>query len=768
MQFFAAVFLLILTLSVTIKARKCPEECSCDDTKLTVACVGKNLTEIPLGVDEITVKLDLKNNNFQMLPRGAFLHTPYLTHLSLHRCSIIKVKEGAFRGLGRVVYLNLAYNKIDILYQESLDGLSSLKELHLDHNHIEEIQPGAFIQLGFLSMLALTHNHLVYIPNMAFQGLQNIKWLRLSYNSLNNLAPEAFAGLFTLSRLSLDHNELQFFPTLTMMRLPEVKRLELSFNPMTYLGEESVLMGKLTHLYLDHMSLQDLSDQAFSQARLLSHVDLGHNQLRYLEPLSGPTKLDVLNLTGNPIYCNCYMRPLKDWATIGGVRLLGACAGPPHFSDEPLQAVTSLDLRCRNNDEEDEEEEEEQKNNENTTATSKPKQTVKCPLNCECDTEAHHATCESRGYNKVPRGFSPRTQLLDLRGNHFHFIPSSSFPGTGQVVSLHMEFCKIHEIEGGAFQGMRNLLYLYLSDNDLMSLDPKTFAGVPQLTYLHLEGNRLTQFPGAALSLVPNLFVLHLERNAISKLEPAGLLSSAAPKLMELYLSNNTISVIAKGALSFALIKTFHLDSNQLTEVPADALTDVPHLEELNLSQNSVRWVGARTFQDISQSLQRLYMDQMGIEKMSTEALLGLGPGLKVLTVRGNQLKELPDLSALTGLEMIDMRDNPLLCDCALLPLRRWMESVRLEVSATCGHPHGLRGQQVGDTNVFATCPDNTTALAEAAAVGPRPVKMKSTRAKTRPEKLKLDKLPRGQHRRKAAKQKKAKYKKMKKENRGN
>ncbi|MEQ2262840.1 hypothetical protein XENORESO_021882, partial [Xenotaenia resolanae] len=637
----------------------------------------------------ITVKLDLKNNNFQMLPRGAFLHTPYLTHLSLHRCSIIKVKEGAFRGLGRVVYLNLAYNKIDILYQESLDGLSSLKELHLDHNHIEEIQPGAFIQLGFLSMLALTHNHLVYIPNMAFQvlensrvitkadtdGLQNIKWLRLSYNSLNNLAPEAFAGLFTLSRLSLDHNELQFFPTLTMMRLPEVKRLELSFNPMTYLGEESVLMGKLTHLYLDHMSLQDVSDQAFSQARLLSHVDLGHNQLRYLEPLSGPTKLD---------------------------------------------------------------------------------------------TEAHHATCESRGYNKVPRGFSPRTQLLDLRGNHFHFIPSSSFPGTGQVVSLHMEFCKIHEIEGGAFQGMRNLLYLYLSDNDLMSLEPKTFAGVPQLTYLHLEGNRLTQFPGAALSLVPNLFVLHLERNAISKLEPAGLLSSAAPKLMELYLSNNTISVIAKGALSFALIKTFHLDSNQLTEVPADALTDVPHLEELNLSQNSVRWVGPRTFQDISQSLQRLYMDQMGIEKMSTEALLGLGPGLKVLTVRGNQLKELPDLSALTGLEMIDMRDNPLLCDCALLPLRRWMESVRLEVSATCGHPLGLRGQQVGDTNVFATCPDNTTALAEAAAVGPRPVKMKSTRAKTRPEKLKLDKLPRGQHRRKAAKQKKAKYKKMKKANRGN
>lgn len=55
------------------------------------------------------------------------------------------------------------------MLQESFDGLSSLKELHLDHNRVEEIQPGAFTQLGFLNMLALTHNQLVYIPNMAFQ-----------------------------------------------------------------------------------------------------------------------------------------------------------------------------------------------------------------------------------------------------------------------------------------------------------------------------------------------------------------------------------------------------------------------------------------------------------------------------------------------------------------------------------------------------------------------------------------------------------------------
>ncbi|XP_056144584.1 chondroadherin-like protein [Lampris incognitus] len=700
---------MFLAQVLLVTAGKCPKVCVCDISKLTVACIGKNLTEVPSTIDEITVKLDMRNNDLQVLPKGAFLHTPYLTHLNLQRCNIMKVKEGAFRTLGRVVSLNLAYNNIEILYQESFDGLSSLKELLLDHNRVEEIQPGAFSQLGSLNMLALSHNQLVYIPNMAFQGLHNIKWLRLSHNSLNNLATEAFAGLFTLNRLSLENNELQFFPTQTMTRLPEVTRLDMSFNPMTYLGEESVCMPKLKLLYLDHMSLQDLSNMALSQAPLLSNVDLSHNQLRYLEPLQGPKELVSLNLTGNPIYCNCYMRPLREWAKQGRVRLRGSCAGPPHLSDELLEALAPLELRCRSREEtlkEEFEEQEEIRESGRPTAkpTTNPKKQAKCPDNCDCNVDAQHATCEGRGHTKVPRGFHTKLQLLDLRSNHFHYLPSKSFPGTQQVVSLHLEFCKIHEIDGGAFQGMKSLYYLYLSDNDLTSLEPRAFEGAPQLTYLHLEGNRLTQFPGSAMTPLPSLLVLHLEQNAISKLEPTGLLLSVAPTLRGLYLSNNTITSIASGALDSAYLDTLHLDSNQLGEVPTNAFSKPSRLEELNLSRNSIHWVGPQAFQLVSKSLRRLYMDEMGLKKMSRESLAGLGPELKVLTLGGNQLEKLPDLSSLSGLEMISLQDNPLSCDCSLLPLRRWLENVTLEVTATCGHPPKLRGQSVMDVHIFKSC----------------------------------------------------------------
>lgn len=88
------------------------------------------------------------------------------------------------------------------------------------------------------------------------------------------------------------------------------------------------------------------------------------------------------------------------------------------------------------------------------------------------------------------------------------------------------------------------------------------------------------------------------------------------PKLRELYLTNNTLTAVTKGALDFAFLGILHLDSNQLTEVPTQALSDVPNLEELNLSHNLIRLVEPRAFQPVSQQLKRLYMEHAGMEKV--------------------------------------------------------------------------------------------------------------------------------------------------------
>lgn len=100
------------------------------------------------------------------------------------------------------------------------------------------------------------------------------------------------------------------------------------------------------------------------------------------------------------------------------------------------------------------------------------------------------------------------------------------------------------------------------------------------------------------------------------------MLSSMSPNLRELYLTNNTITSVAKGALDSASLGILHLDSNQLTEVPTYSLSGLPNLEELSMSHNSVDQVGPKAFQPISQSLRRLYLDRMGMEKVEYFPLL--------------------------------------------------------------------------------------------------------------------------------------------------
>uniref|UniRef100_A0A3Q2QSY2 Chondroadherin-like b n=1 Tax=Fundulus heteroclitus TaxID=8078 RepID=A0A3Q2QSY2_FUNHE len=313
----------------------------------------------------------------------------------------------------------------------------------------------------------------------------------------------------------------------------------------------------------------------------------------------------------------------------------------------------------------------------------------------------NHSSCENRGHTKVPRGFSPETRLLDLRGNNFHYIPSNSFPGVAQVVSLHLQRCKIVDVEGGAFSGMKGLIYLYLSENDLTSLSHEAFKGLPKLTYLHLEKNRFADFPKGAFKLLPSLLALHLEDNAITKLEP-GILTGAKG-LRGLYLTGNAIRSFSPGALDQASgLDTLHLGGNNLTKVPTEALSKARNIKDLRLSGNLIHWVGPNAFKPLEGSLKELYLDKMGLEKNS---LAGVGPGLRSLFLEGNKLEEVPDFHQLTSLEVINLAENPLMCDCPLLPLRLWIEKVNLKVRATCANPPEVKGQKVKDVHVFKACP---------------------------------------------------------------
>ncbi|XP_064141178.1 chondroadherin-like protein [Loxodonta africana] len=689
-------------------AQRCPRICVCDNSRQRVACRHQNVTEVPDTIPELTQRLDLQGNMLKVIPPAAFQALPHLTHLDLRRCQVELVAEGAFRGLGRLLLLNLASNRLSTLPQEALDGLGSLQRLELEGNLLEELRPGTFGALGALATLNLAHNALVYLPAMVFQGLLQVHWLQLSHNALSVLAPEALAGLPALRRLSLHHNELQALPGPALSQAQGLARLELGHNPLTYVGEEDgLVLPSLRELLLDHGALQALGPRAFAHCPRLRTLDLRGNQLETLPPLQGPGQLRRLRLQGNPLWCGCQARPLLEWLARAPVRADGACRGPRRLRGEALDALRPSVLRCLGNGLEEEEEE---------LAAARPRAPTRapqehegvaqpCPRACTCASTSRHSSCEDRGLRAVPSGFPNNTQLLDLRRNHFPSVPRAAFPGLGHLVSLYLQHCHIAELEAGALAGLGHLVYLYLSDNQLSGLSAAALEGARHLGYLYLERNRFLQVPGAALHALPSLFSLHLQDNAVERLATGDLAGVRA--LRWLYLSGNRITQVSPGALGPAQeLEKLHLDRNQLREVPTRALEGLPALVELQLSGNPLRALHDGAFQPVARSLQLLFLNGSSLEQVSPGAFAGLGPGLQSLHLQENQLQALPALPALTGLGLIDLSGNPFRCDCQLLPLHRWLARLNLRVGATCAAPPTARGQRVKvAVAAFEACP---------------------------------------------------------------
>ncbi|XP_068098788.1 chondroadherin-like protein [Hyperolius riggenbachi] len=684
--------LLVLSFAVPVACDPCPQVCICDNVKTFVTCSNRNLSEIPESIPQYTQKLHLQGNHLKVIPARAFMSTPYLTHLNLYNCSIEAIEEGAFRTLGRLLYLNLGSNHISYIYQESFDGLPSLENLILERNRLEEIKPGAFAQLGFLKFLNLANNSLVYLPDMLFQGLMQLKLLSLSNNMINVVSNEAFAGLPNLKKLSLDHNELQYLPTEAFSRLSGLIRLEMGWNPMTFISEEAIRMVSLKQLLMNNMALQEVSFKAFEKCKQLSFIDMSNNQIRSLLPLTGVEQLRHLNLTGNIIPCDCYLQPFKQWADSLRIKVNLFCFGPTHFHGDHLDSLRAIDLKCGTFPEEV---------FNILPATEKPTEENLCPRKCDCKPDFKHVICENKSLRQIPKGFPVDTSLIDLRKNEFTFIPKGSFLDMKNVVSLHLQDCHITGLESGAFLGMKNIVYLYLSNNDISDLKSDVFEGAPNIGYLFLDHNKFSKIPKEMFRSLPNLLSLHMENNFIMSLSDNNM--GDAGKLHWLYLTGNNINHIAPTAFrNSKSLEKLYLDENKLKQVPTQALKGMQMLTELRLSKNPIKNIGNGAFLPLSRTLQHLYLNDMGLQKVSDGAFMGLGPDIKSLFMENNKLEVIPSMNFI-GLEVINLSNNPFRCDCNLLHLHRWITSLNIKVGATCATPRNLKGVKVRNAS-FPVC----------------------------------------------------------------
>ena len=301
-------------------------------------------------------RLDLSNNSLTSLLEGQFIMQRDLLKLRVHDNQLETLSSETFDGLGKLTELdlsgnqltslddcvfqwmtqlkrlNLARNGIKEIRRDAFEGLGVLTALDLSDNNITHVPSDAFRHLGALQMLTLRNNQLRKVPLHAFFVLRSLRNLSLAENLLHRIHPEAFSDLADLRRLDISGNLLEKFPA-TSLALPGLEELDAGGNRFSSLQTrhmaglrrlrvlrmcgDTVLPTVEGHAFSDNVLLEELHvcenpqltwfpSSAVSELPHLRVLDLGGNSLGSLENMTSLLqRVEVFNVSGNPLVCNC-------------------------------------------------------------------------------------------------------------------------------------------------------------------------------------------------------------------------------------------------------------------------------------------------------------------------------------------------------------------------------------------------------------------------------------------------------------------------------
>ena len=263
---------------------------------------------------------------------------------------------------------------------------------------------------------------------------------------------------------------------------------------------------------------------------------------------------------------------------------------------------------------------------------------------------------------------------LNLTQNNLWTAPRSTFCGLHSLRVLNLSVNFLQDVnELGFNQCKIPLEKLDLSYNSLAAIPAHAFSQLSSLELLRLDNNRLNILEDQAFSDLRQLKVLSLANNELVALPPelfeADPTSSAAmpaSRLEELYLQNNSLSVLAPGLFNplehllvlnlsrneltndwvtssslRPLVRLVALDMshNKLTKLDQSMLSGLTALQILNVGDNNIHTVSANTFL-FQHNLHILLLSHNDLETLHPRAVAGL-PVLNSLSLDHNQLRSL-------------------------------------------------------------------------------------------------------------------------------
>ncbi|XP_014255824.1 leucine-rich repeat-containing protein 4C-like [Cimex lectularius] len=333
--------------------------------------------------------MNVSNNQITTLGKDAFRGLKSLRTLDLSHNRIDRVKHGSFKDTADLQVIDLSHNKL-ISFEDPtvFSAITSLKSLYLHSNQIIDVPSALLKNLPHpcvLETLTLTDNLIEAIEGKSFPSpcTNTLKYLSLGSNVIKDIEKSAFNSLYNLKQLDLSFNNLTFIPTQQLAKLNLLSELDLSgntFSSVRPVAFQSLFQLKTLRLckmpYMERIDSRAFVDNTRLEAvviddnlqltRIPTRIFYRNSQLRYVSMKSNAlTTLDashfpldqlrVLDLSDNPLYCNCSLHWLWDMAQVDS-KIINATpvsinndsttASPEEM--KPQLRVIVTDLRCAN------------------------------------------------------------------------------------------------------------------------------------------------------------------------------------------------------------------------------------------------------------------------------------------------------------------------------------------------------------------------------------------------------------------------------------
>ena len=352
-----------------------------------------------------------------------------------------------------------------------------------------------------------------------------------------------------------------------------------------------------------------------------------------------------------------------------------------------------------------------------------------CPAACQC--QGTQVDCSQRNLDSVPDDLHLDTTRLDMHGNDLKRIHTGFIGTMPQLVWLDLSSNNIEELQH-AFSGLFSLRHLDLSNNNLIHISrdilgrlplktldlshnsglqlPQAFfqdlelrmltlrhADLASLTFLHnasidsldLSHNLLGQEVWAALPRMRQIIEVNLEDIGLYDIN----MTSPIPTLQKLYLPHNHISNLYTRNLHNINNLTFlDVSDNQITTLPLDLDESLRNLSILNISHNRLHSIQAESINAMPLMYLSLY-----------------GNRITNLSAAFRPVLSIPGTNDSNNLEL-DLRGNPLRCNCDLLWLKHWLslQSNNTLGNAECSVPQSLQLSQMEAEDMQCTPPNIT------------------------------------------------------------